>query len=809
MILDETKAPIRTNDNNQAFSVGSRWIDALNKKEYVCLDATANNATWTSTSGPIEHDAVVDINGTGDYTSLSEAFNSGHKSIFIKQGIYYETNNINIPNGGIVVGETPSNVFIVLIGQVSLKVDGSGGLKELQGTVSISTDSKTVVGVNTQFTNIVNNCYILLADTFHFIESISSNTELTLKHAYRGNTLVEQQYVAQNMYSGVVIRNLVITQSSHVGLYLRGVYHFIIDTVTVQGCSLNVEITDCGSCIFGPFASISSNSIGIYMKNSYSCIFTSCEISNSKNDGINFVEKCKNIILNNIGSSGNGGNGINFGGSCSNIDMIDTICSNNAGFGIYSDTLTNTILLGNIIVNNNGNSGINLNGGNNLITNCSIANNVGTGVNIGKCGNITNCSIRMNSAYGVSVRGDNPSNIVGNHVTNNGKSGMDIITSHNTITSNYIYNNDENGIIIEGGEYNIISGNVIHDNSINGINILLSSSNNTISSNKIINSILGVKIGSGSIKSHISDNVITNCTSHGNGNFTTIVGNDSSENGGNGCIISSDILDTFMIANRFYDNTGENLVDNGDIVYLPPILINRLDSRTNSKLNIGDINATEIMVGQSGINIGIKGKLKVDNSLNVVGDITTTGLVKGRDLVVDGINLDNHISNITNPHDVTKVHVGLSNVTNDAQIPISQKGIGDGVATLNINSKINVNQLYKYDSYGFSSNTNSLDYTRMFQFIYPGTNNTYPLTSIQIIGFMEYGGINYSVKIQDYTNRKTITELFGLTNTKQQIIDMTSITNIPTSTSIIEIQAKIHNSSNESCYLSGILCKYN
>lgn len=42
--------------------------------------------------------------------------------------------------------------------------------------------------------------------------------------------------------------------------------------------------------------------------------------------------------------------------------------------------------------------------------------------------------------------------------------------------------------------------------------------------------------------------------------------------------------------------------------------------------------------------------------------------VDGRDVSVDGANLDSHIANVANPHAVTKTQVGLANVTNDAQL---------------------------------------------------------------------------------------------------------------------------------------------
>ena len=52
-----------------------------------------------------------------------------------------------------------------------------------------------------------------------------------------------------------------------------------------------------------------------------------------------------------------------------------------------------------------------------------------------------------------------------------------------------------------------------------------------------------------------------------------------------------------------------------------------------------------------------------------------------------------HIANKQNPHEVTKAQVGLSNVTNDAQVKRSEMGANDGVATLDANGKIPESQL--------------------------------------------------------------------------------------------------------------------
>lgn len=59
---------------------------------------------------------------------------------------------------------------------------------------------------------------------------------------------------------------------------------------------------------------------------------------------------------------------------------------------------------------------------------------------------------------------------------------------------------------------------------------------------------------------------------------------------------------------------------------------------------------------------------------------------------VDG-KVTTHVGNKENPHGVTKAQVGLGSVDNVQQIPLSQKGVVNGVATLDANGKVPVKQM--------------------------------------------------------------------------------------------------------------------
>lgn len=86
----------------------------------------------------------------------------------------------------------------------------------------------------------------------------------------------------------------------------------------------------------------------------------------------------------------------------------------------------------------------------------------------------------------------------------------------------------------------------------------------------------------------------------------------------------------------------------------------------------------------------------MSNFLDKAGLQHYTEKIKGYvDSKAGGVNTDltSHIGNKKNPHGVTKEQVGLGNVTNEAQIPLSQKGVASGVATLGTDGKLTAAQL--------------------------------------------------------------------------------------------------------------------
>lgn len=83
----------------------------------------------------------------------------------------------------------------------------------------------------------------------------------------------------------------------------------------------------------------------------------------------------------------------------------------------------------------------------------------------------------------------------------------------------------------------------------------------------------------------------------------------------------------------------------------------------------------------------------MSNFLDKAGLQHYTEKVKAYVRIIAGSDVQQHENRTDNPHLVTKKQVGLGNVTNEAQIPLSQKGVASGVATLGTDGKLTAAQL--------------------------------------------------------------------------------------------------------------------
>lgn len=131
-------------------------------------------------------------------------------------------------------------------------------------------------------------------------------------------------------------------------------------------------------------------------------------------------------------------------------------------------------------------------------------------------------------------------------------------------------------------------------------------------------------------------------------------------------------------------------------------------STFNAQLKAGNLKDTSIVFIKDTQEIWTHGQLysknelqealqNLSNNLDTISNNVTTNT---RNLELQDKRIDYnttaitaHIQNKQNPHSVTKEQVGLSKVTNDAQVKRSEMGANNGVATLDANGKVPESQL--------------------------------------------------------------------------------------------------------------------
>lgn len=83
------------------------------------------------------------------------------------------------------------------------------------------------------------------------------------------------------------------------------------------------------------------------------------------------------------------------------------------------------------------------------------------------------------------------------------------------------------------------------------------------------------------------------------------------------------------------------------------------------------------------------------------------------------------------------------------------------------------------------------NYVAVITFNFAGTDNIKNVSNFKVISYMDNGGTNYSLKLIDLTNNNTICTT-SCSNLIDDVCDMGTVSNLPTSEAIFELQAKVH-----------------
>ncbi|MEL7340593.1 MAG: right-handed parallel beta-helix repeat-containing protein, partial [Bacteroidota bacterium] len=420
------------------------------------IDETAaffwSGSAWVGIEENQLFDAVVSVAGSG-FTSLTSALAAGNKSIFVKSGTYIETSSAIVESGVRIFGEDTGGGVTLQFTSANGVVLSAGDNFESGGTISVATNSVTVTGAGTTFTNLDPGDFILIGINYYEIATINSNTNLSLSVAFEGQSQSGLSYVAQTMVSDVEITNIKIRGASGTGLQIQNTRSSTFEKLHVDQCNQNISLTDCGDLILDKVTSSNGTLSGLLVNGCYGVRMELSRINNNGLDGILFQGTGRSFHLGATFFNSNDGDGVDVQGTWRDIFITDLSSYANDGKGINTEPSTGRVSISGGDIAFNGSDGIDFDGANNTIVHVSIHDNGQQGVQCGDDGIVTACQIYNNSANGVNIIGDNNTIISGNQIFDNSQDGVFITANSNsdvTISHNRIRDNSGDGIQVSG-----------------------------------------------------------------------------------------------------------------------------------------------------------------------------------------------------------------------------------------------------------------------------------------------------------------------------------------------------------------------
>lgn len=456
--------PTCTHINTDGDDVDIVFASSLTAGEQTTLSTlTTNHTPITNKPGAI-YDAIVDASGDGDYLLPSAAFAAGHFSVYVRNGVYFETTDIVIPNYGSLHGESGVKTVIHFSSTASSISCDAGAAKETAGTVSVTTDTTTITGSGTTFTNLSAGDFILLGTNYFKIDSIESDTSMTLSLPYRGATLSGVAYIARAMYTGCNVYNLIVTGSTSHGIHFRGVRHFVIQSVALQLNAPNMLVEYCGDSGIKHVLSESGTGVGVELISCASMNMDVVDIYNNTSHGIEISGTSVSVVLGTCETSNNGGVGICVSGTSKDVNLTDCIVKYNKSSGCVFLSGVSHCMIDSTTIRGNGSKGVSADGVGQVVSGNIVEGNVDIGIDILGSECVVNNNYIESNTHGIKLTGNtNVSN--GNNLNSNSLNGIYIVGNDCVVSGNISRANTQSGAEIETGAtdtilvYNNLKGN--------------------------------------------------------------------------------------------------------------------------------------------------------------------------------------------------------------------------------------------------------------------------------------------------------------------------------------------------------------
>ena len=411
-------------------------------------------------------DAIVSPSG-GEYASIQDALSDGAKSIFVRNGVYELSEDINISESGVVIiGESREGVIFDAGNEdyrivINPHVSGYNA-----GTVSVDNNSKVVEGKDTEWSaNVSPEEKIRLGANLYEITSVISDIRLVISKVYQGNDIENEEYSISDYKENVRIENLTIINSDGTsGAFLLA----YVANCSVRNCKME-----------------NNDAPGIRLLKCVACILEN-NICRNNSNGINISRGSGNLVKNNIFANNEGYGAFITNGSRDIFrgNQID----NNLKNGLFVRETSHYIFEGNT-VSYNGDEGFYIHQSNE----CRLVDNFGT----------------CNKSDQVSLHFSSFNILCGNMFNDGDASGIRVYSSDkNTINGNICKHNYTSGIEVVSSDANSITGNTSIDNREYGINITGSSSHNIAGMNTLTGNVSAAG-NDGGVNTHKSTNYPT------------------------------------------------------------------------------------------------------------------------------------------------------------------------------------------------------------------------------------------------------------------------------------------------------------
>jgi parallel beta-helix repeat protein len=471
------------------------------------------------------YDAIVALTN-GDYTTISAALDAGKKTIFVKNGTYPISSQINITQDGIaIIGESRQGVILDHSsgsGSYCFYFKGNAGSTVISGSTCIVTQgsANATIYSNASFSVSTMKWYIRIDDRYYAIKiasgplaspsrgevSLTPPTQyvysLTLDSTYFGHSTTTN-YLITTYLENARLENLTI-QGGYTGVYFQWVKGGIIRNCEIKQCDYNAIYLNYAIENLIENNQLNTNGgagINLYQYSDYNTMQLNKCIQNGL-AGMWISDQCCHNRIDKNNVYGNA-EGIVVLYSSNYNSITGNDCSQNEGPGLELDNQVYYAYINDNVCNGNNNCGIycNISTANLIITNNISMYNTYYGLvlyNGVEHMMIANNRFEHNAWYGISINQSNDNTVSGNACNYNGFGGIYVDTSNrNRITANGCSNNGFYGIVLYSNSDNNSITNCNADNNAGyGIRIDNASCDNTI--------ILGCQI-SGNTSTNLSD----------------------------------------------------------------------------------------------------------------------------------------------------------------------------------------------------------------------------------------------------------------------------------------------------------------